>query len=203
MKHDFQAGLSLIEALVVSALFSLVMLVVIAFLGNGFIINRRVVGQIYNQRIARSAIDKITRELREITTGDNNQYPLVECGALSITFYSDYDIDDATERVRYFVEDGQLKRGTIEPVGVPAVYASGTEVVRAIVDDVLNDAGAPLFYYYPGTYSGSGVALTQPVSCSVVRLIEVNFKVDTIIEKQPGPFFLNTKIQLRNLKNNL
>ena len=198
-----QNGMGILETIVVVFILSLILPTIGSFLWSGLMINRRISGTIFNQRIARHAMDKLTEEIREITFGDNNQYPLQTCGPLEIAFYSDTDLDAQNEYVHYFVSNNQLFRGIINPVGNPATYPSGNEVQIAMIDDVLNDSSRPLFYYYNSTYTGTQSALSQPISCSVARLVEINFVIDTVIERQPGPFELESMVQLRNLKNNL
>ncbi len=195
--------MTLIETLIVTALFTMLLLVILRLISAGVKLNGRAMGSIANQRVARSAIDKMNREIREAATGASNEYPIVICGTLDIAFYSDYDMDDVKERVRYFVQDRKLKRGIIEPTGSPLTYQTGNEVVKTAFGDILNDSSYVLFKYYNSSYTGTGAALTTPVTCSVVRMVEISFKVDTVIELQPGAFFLTSKVQVRNLKNNL
>ena len=198
-----RSGMTLIETLIVTALFTMLLVVILNFINAGIKLNGRALGSIANQRVARSALDKMNREIREAATGANNEYPLVTCGSLEITFFSDYDLDDVKERVRYFVQDQKLMRGIIEPTGSPLTYVADNEVVKTAFGDILNDSSYVLFKYYNSSYAGTGSSLGSPVSCSVVRLVEIAFKVDTVIEMQPGAFYLTSKVQLRNLKSNL
>ncbi|HDS11676.1 MAG TPA: hypothetical protein ENN77_02105 [Candidatus Wirthbacteria bacterium] len=198
-----QSGLTMVETLVMVAIFGLIVPTIINFIWNGFYMNRIVAGQALNQSIARHAMDRMTGELRDMSIGAGNQYPLQICSPLVIEFYSDLDLDGQIEKVRYFIQDYELKRGVIKPSGTPATYDPNTEVVSTWITDVLNDSAHPLFEYYGGNYAGSGVSLSQPVSCAEVRAVGIWFQIDTVIERQPGPFNLHSMVQLRNLKTNL
>jgi hypothetical protein len=154
-----------------------------------------------NQRKARQIIDIIKKELREATEGEGNQYPLVTCNANEIVYYSDIDEDGATERVRYFMDGNIFKRGVVEP-NASGNYTGG-EQIRNIMNNVLNDAGQPVLRYYNSAYVGSGSPLAAPATCGEVRLIQIEFVIDAVLELQPGAFRVSSMIQFRNLKTNL
>jgi prepilin-type N-terminal cleavage/methylation domain-containing protein len=195
-----QAGLSLIETIVVVAIFGLIVPVILNFLWGSFNLNRRIEGAMLNQRKARQIIDIIKKELREAREGAGNQYPLVTCDANEIIYYADIDEDGATERVRYFMDGSIFKRGVIEPVN--GVY-TGQEQIRNIMNNVLNNAAQPVMRYYNSSYTGSGSPLSTPANCGEVRLVQIEFVIDAVLELQPGAFRVSSMIQFRNLKSNL
>lgn len=193
-------GLTLIETLIAVALIGLMIPAIIAFLWGGFNLNRRAQGAMLNQQNARRIIDNIKRNLREVTTGSGNQYPLDSCEALEFVFYADIDENESVEKIRYFLSGEDFKVGITAPAGT--TYPSGDEVVSTPMSGILNSGASPLFEYYNASYTGSGSALSQPVSCSEVRLVRIRFMIDMAIELAPGAFEVSSTIQLRNLKNN-
>jgi hypothetical protein len=79
---------------------------------------------------------------------------------------------------------------------VNGVYDPGSEVLSAVLTDLVNGAD-PLFYYYDGDYNGSGtgVPLTQPVNVNDVKFVEINLEL--------APFSLKTGGAIRILKDNI
>lgn len=190
----------MIEVLVVIALVGLIIPTIASFIWRGFEFNRHATGSIFNQQNARRLMDKLKSELREVSPGAGNQYALEVCEPLAITYYADADQDGIIERMRYFVDGRILKRGITEPSG--GTYPGGTEVLQVIMDNVLNDAGYPVFTYFNRAYTGTEAALTTPVSCPEVRAVKIALRLDTVLEAQPGPFQMSSIVQFRNLKNN-
>ena len=60
---------------------------------------------------ANGAVQQIVKQVRNAREGDNGAYMLEVVDDQELAFYVDIDRDDEIERVRYFVEEGELKRG--------------------------------------------------------------------------------------------
>jgi len=194
-------GVSLIEILVVSAILGLITPVLLSFVWNSVGINRRVEGAIINQRNARQVMDLVKKELRKARSGAGNQYPLQLCEPNQIIYFSDIDDDGQIDRVRYYLEEGTFKRGVIKPVGEN--YPIENEQLLTVMPHIQNDETQPIFSYYNSQFTGTGNSLVEPISCGEVRLLEIRFRIDTVLELAPGAFELRSMVHFRNMKNNL
>lgn len=171
---------------------------VAVFTNNGFRLWRATRAQIEEQEKVRTAMQQITREIREMKLADNGAFPIESATQQSLIFFANVDADAATERVRIFYQSSQLQRGVIQPTGSPATYPSGNEVVTTITNAVylIGD----LFAYYDQNYTGSEASLTFPIAVQNVHLIEVHFEVDSNPTEAPDATEIRTQITARNLK---
>lgn len=155
---------------------------------------------------ARRGMRVMIKEMREAADGDNGAYPLELADDYELIFYSDIDVDAITERVRYFLENDQLKKGVTKPIGSPLVYDPDDEKVVNIVDFVVNAGeGEPVFSYYNGDYPGDVVynPLDTPAALVDVQLVKVYLLVNVNPLKVPDNVALTSFVQMRNLKDNL
>jgi len=147
-KHFAQEyGFTLIEILISSAI---LVILAFGFLGLQYIIGRNQVSvwkSYLSIEDANQAISAMSRELRSARQNDAGEYLLETANDNEIIFYSDSDYDEAVERVRYTLTDNKLIKGTIEPVGSPAVYPLESEKVQ-VVSEIIRNGTNPTFYYY-------------------------------------------------------
>jgi len=196
-----EAGLSLIELLVVVALLPVVLLGTIYTL-NGF--SRATsanFAQNEAQSRARTAIDRMARELRNAGSPGLPDVPIERAGGEELVF----DTTDPLEpsggtgnpasvvRVRYCLQGGVLWRQvqTWTTGGRPALpppeacphktYGSQATVAEGVV----NDSSKPLFTY-------------DAVSPSHIGAIALELFVDTNPDRAPGAQRLGTTVSLRN-----
>lgn len=96
-------GFTLIETLVVIAIFSLMMTAI----AGSIIILYRTYGYTWEQSIAideaRRGIETLVKEIRTARIADDGSYPIEKAGDKEFIFYSDIDGDGKVERVRYFL----------------------------------------------------------------------------------------------------
>lgn len=176
-KYENEKGFTLIELLVSIFGFVVLMLGIMALIGNIFTVNRQQGTLLENQDQARKAVASIMFELRNAVISNTGAYPIVEASAQQLTFYSDIDGGLDVERVRYFLQNGSLMKGIVKPTGNPFTYNFGSETVTTILKNVAN-GNNPLFYYYDGSYTGvTDTYLTQPVNVTAVKLVKANLSV--------------------------
>lgn len=144
---------------------------------------------------AKKGIDGLNLELREATTAENGSYAIESAGEQSLIFYSDVDIDDQTERVRYFLDGKNLKKGVIEPTGNPATYNEANEVTSILSQYVENNA-IPIFTYYDENNN----LLSAPIPLTQIRLIHTYLEVNVTPERAPVNYAIENNVHLRNLK---
>ncbi len=203
-KHKNQKGVSLIEAMISLAVFSMALAMLYIFYVQGSEIDRYSSEQYQAVESARRGLKTMVKELREASAGDDGSYILASADDQEIVFFSDVDADLATERIRYFLEDNYLKKGTVEPTGDPIEYPEAQEQIIIVSEYVRNDT-APIFTYYNGDYPGDDInnPLPTPTRLIETKLINVYLKVNVNPETAPENIEIQSDVQIRNLKNNL
>jgi len=195
-------GYTLIEALIAVAITGILIVIIFEFIHQTFQMQTFISEQSQAISEAQDGIEIFTQELREVVPADTGAYGIVEAEENSLTFYSDIDSDVTTERVHYFLEEGNLIKGILEPSGDPLVY-SGTETELILSSSIVNEASAPIFTYYDQNYPEASTALAYPADVTSVTLVQVNLQINVTPERMPDTYSLKTFVQLRNFKSNL
>jgi len=196
-------GFTLYELIIVMSIFLVAIFITTTYIVQGLKANRFVIEFGEAVQNARRGTEIMAKELREASFADNGNFPIVSASDQILIFYSDIDSDNAIERVRYFLDGTDLKKGVIEPSGDPIVY-TGTETITIISQYVRNDT-VPIFYFYNGDYPADVVnnPLTIPPNLNEIKLINLNLFININPLLAPNSFNLNQAVQLRNLKSNL
>lgn len=197
------SGFTLIEVLVALTIFLLLLGVFTNFVVQSYRLQTYDVEQGEAVREARTGVEKMVKELREVTSADDGSYGIVPGSALteSITFYSDVDLDQSTERIRYFLENNQLMRGVIEPGSPPLLYDPAEEQIIAVTSFV-NNGDIQLFTYYNDQYPADVVnnPLADPVDVTEITLVQIELVINVTPTRAPLDFHQISLAQLRNLK---
>lgn len=201
--QNLQTGFTVVEMIVVVAIFAMISLAVANFQRSIFQTSSTVSGSLTTSYDARVILRTMTRELRTSSVGSNGSYPLVQAATSSITFFADIDSDNVREQVRYFLVGTNLRKGVIKPSGSPLSYVPANESVATIATNIRNSTSTPLFQYFSSSYDGTTAALTNPVSITAVRLVKINLTLDVDIRKAPVSRTYTSQVSLRNLKDNL
>lgn len=200
IRHQYK-GFTLIESLFGLALF-VMFSGAVWYLRHDFLQTSNLVqGNLIGQQEINRTFKTFSMEARIASTSSLGAYPLVETTATSFTFYSDAENDGLKERIRYFLQNGVLKRGYLKPTGNPLTYNTANESVATVVRDVVNGS-TPVFTYFDSTYDGTTEPLTQPVNMVNVRLVRMVLMINKNGNSAPSPSTFTTQISLRNLKDN-
>ena len=192
-----QRGFSLIEMIVLIAVFIMIVSAIVSSLSFVYKGQRFAFEQADATRSARTGIERVVRDLRETSYADDGAYPIVAMATSSVTFYSDYDNDNKIERIRYFLEGTDFKKGTVESAGDPPTYATSTEVVSTVSDNVRNTTlGIPLFTYYDKV----GVLMSDFTQVDELAFVLVRIVVNLHPDRAPEDFELRSSAALRNIK---
>ena len=190
-----QKGTTLMEIIVTTAIVGVVGASIATFQADTF----KLGGTVENSLIAADQARKLMRpmadEIRAMRISDAGAYPIELVDTNEIIFYTDVDGDIGTERVRYYLDAGVLMKGVIEPSGNPAVY-TGEETTTALVDSITSTT---TFYYYDSTYDGASDPMAYPIDPSDVRLIKIEFTIESDPNRAPIPLTVTTQIALRNI----
>ncbi len=194
MKNAF----TLIEALVTIIIFTLVIGIISGFIVMGYRTQSYALQQSQAIEEARRGIETMVKEIREVNSGDNGFYALEKADNFEFIFYSDIDLDGETERVRYFVEGTNFKKGVTNPEGFPVQYPIDKEKISILSSYVRNSP--PIFHYFNGEQSE---LLPTPARLKDTKLMRVYLVINIDPNRSPEDFVLSSDIQIRNLKINL
>jgi len=118
--------------IVALGIFIMVIGTVMYFVNQGFQVQNFSLEQTIAIQEARRGVSSMVREIREIQIADTGAYPIVSADDHEFIFFSDMDKDEAVERVRYFLDGSDFKKGVIEPRTNPTQYVLGDEVVNTL-----------------------------------------------------------------------
>lgn len=192
-------GFTLIEVVVALGIFTAVMVLVTMF---GLDIAN--FANDYGERLSSQdelllAMNALTTELRSTAPAANGSYPIVAAGSSSFTFYTDFDANSTTDRIRYFIGTSTLEKGIITPTGTPAQYPSSSETVRSALRNVIRGS----FSYFDTAYSGVEAPLSFPITdLSLIRVVKFTVTIDQATTTKPAAVSSTIVIALRNLKSN-
>jgi type II secretory pathway pseudopilin PulG len=197
-------GFSLIEVLIVTGILVLIGTTLGGFQKDLWVQNSFIQNSIIAESEARGAVKNFIAELRAATAADNGAYAIGLASSTAITFYSDLDRDGSRERVRYYYLAGTLMKGVTQPSGTPAAYVDANEKKQIVVHTVTN-GGSGLFTYYGDIYDAFGTTtpLTFPVDIMKIRHVAVLINIDADPTRSPLPMSFQSRVTLRNIKDNL
>lgn len=192
-------GFTLIETIMTIVIFTMIMGVISAFIVMGY----RTQSYIWQQSLAideaRKGIETMVKEIREARPGDDGSYILQKADNYEFIFYSDIDKDTATERVRYFIQGTDFKKGVINPsTSSPITYPLDKEEIFTLSQYVINQP--PIFHYYDG--DGNEI-VELPARLKDTKLMRVYLVINVNPNRPPQDFILESAVQIRNLKENL
>lgn len=195
---NLNRGFTLFELIIGISLLTIIVLLISSF-GLDIFESQIIFGSALGiQQEVQQTLKTILPELRSTRTSDNGSYPIFVAASNSLTFYSDANGDGSTEQIRYFLENGILKRGEIPPSGNPAIYNPANEQTKEMVHLVPAEAPA-IFEYFDLGYTGIEQPMTQPVNVSEIKHIKVNINVDPGIAGS-SLFNFSAQVTLRNLR---
>ncbi|MEK7095422.1 MAG: type II secretion system protein [Patescibacteria group bacterium] len=203
MKTQSQKAFSLIEIIVVVAIFSLIIVLVGSFQSNILVYNKYSSDVISSAQDARSILRTMVQEMRSAKTGNNGSYPIVQVATSTIVFFSDTDADGLQEQIRYFITTTTLTKGVIKPSGSPLSYNPGQEKFSILAYNIKNGTSTSLFEYFDSSYNGTSSPLVQPVAVNTIRLVRINLLIDADPRRSPLPRLYTSDATFRNLKDNL
>lgn len=192
-------GMSFIEAMVVIALTTFVMVAVTEAIATFYRVNAYTIAQAGQVSNARRGLDSLIRDLREMTYADDGTFPLAIMEEHKVGFYSDIDRDDSVEYVEYELASTTVTKRIYNATGTPATYnlsvADETVTVSEYVQNI-NQATSTFVYY-----DGTGAAATVSTTITDIRYIEALLIVNIDPVRDPGEYSLRSSAALRNLRD--
>lgn len=199
-KRVKQSGVTFVELMIGVALLVGLMIAIGTFMTQTYELRETSYASLTVADEARKLLRPMTNEIRSAVPSSLGAYALESVGTSEIVFFSDSDQDGLAERIRYYLDSGNLVRGEIIPTGTPLQYVSGNETTQTLIRDVTSLT----FTYFDENYDGTSDPLSSPFAISEVRLVRIGVAIDNDPSRDPSPLaVLETEVSIRNLKGNL
>ncbi|NTW22073.1 hypothetical protein HGA34_00835 [Candidatus Falkowbacteria bacterium] len=192
-------GLTIVELMISISIFMVFMIAASEFIIRG--LQSNVFGYEQEDAIsnARRAAGVMVEELRRAANGATGDYLFETVATGTIVFYADTDDDGLTEKIRYFADGINLKKGSIAPTGTPLVYNPADEKISTFAI-YLNNQSMSIFSYFD---TNNAQIVNPTANKTKIRLIRTTLKINVTPERAPADYFYSADIQIRNLKDNL
>ena len=141
-KTKNKSGFTLIEALIVAAVFGILWGVIGEFIVMIYRTQSYSTDQTLAVAEARHGLDLMIKEVRQARYAENGAYPLEKCGGKEFIFYGDIDGDGAVERVRYYL----------------AITGSGTRTAECTAPAANNSCNVDFGGFLTGTLKSAQLA---------------------------------------------
>lgn len=196
-----QSGMSLLEMVVAIGIYSILTIAVFSSITELYKYNAYALEQSNEVDNARRGITQWNRDVKEMTTAENGNWPLAIMEPHRLGYYSDTDRDDSVEYVEYILSSTTLRKFTYNPTGSPATYNLTTPDTEEILSEyVQNIEQATTTFFY---FDNNGAPLTVASPIINVRYIQMQLIVNIDPVRSPGEFMLRSSLAPRNLKDNL
>ncbi|EKE11204.1 MAG: hypothetical protein ACD_15C00125G0007 [uncultured bacterium] len=197
-------GMGLIEVMVSIAIFTMSMAGFTALFLRSWKVNSYSFEMGQASHTVSQGVNKVVNYLRKARQGDDGSYPIQSAGDNELIVFSDYNRDGITERLHFYLENGQLKMGaTVPTIGIPKTYPVGDQETLILADNIVNASSEPVFYYYNSKYPSDQInnPMVMPLDISDVRLVKVLLKIN--IDPGRGPENIETQsfVEIRNLND--
>lgn len=200
-KHD-KHGFTLIEAFVALGMFALIAVAVAWFVIQSLRSNDIIWEQLKTQNDGRAVVEQFVDDIRRAEPSSIGGYPIEDASTSTFVFFANIDSDIGRERIRFFLDGTDMKKGVIQPSGDPINY-SGTENIVTVATDVVNlTKGADLFEYYDETYPVTTTPLTVPDDLTRIRAVRIQLELEKDPTETPVPLHVEATASIRNLKSN-
>ncbi|MBU0597036.1 prepilin-type N-terminal cleavage/methylation domain-containing protein [Patescibacteria group bacterium] len=196
-------GFTLVEIVVALGIFSLIVLAASSILITSLRSNQIIWNQLSTQNEGRKVLQEVVNDVRRAEESSTGGYPIVLAQEYELIFYANIDTDSEREQIHFWLEDGILKKGIINPSGNPLIYNSDNEEVVELAHFVKNEEiSSPVFSYFDESYTGSEDALVIPTVVTSVHLVRVQLDLEEDPNKSPVLLHVESSVHVRNLKTN-
>lgn len=196
-------GVSLVGVLLGIAMGSALLLALMLFVTRGFGVSREQAEQVRIVEDARVQIERMSDAIRDARSTDTNADELATLPEevwlqrgedFSIDFLVNVDDDSDLERVRYFLDGSELRRGVRDPLTESSASEEITTVARSVRNSGLAEP-VPLFRYLPAEGDDAlGTPITAP---DAVKRVEITLMVDVGEQQAPGATAVSTIVMPR------
>ncbi|MCK5416061.1 type II secretion system protein [Candidatus Parcubacteria bacterium] len=193
MKIKNLKGFTLVEILIVMAILISIMVISSEYIVSGLKLSKFESEQETAVQIARDAMKIVTKEIRKASQSELGDYTLSSTTSQDFTYFSDINDDGKTEKIRYFLDNTKLVKAVTES-GADNLY-SGI-VATSTVAEYMNNQTEAVFKYYSADY-------VETSEINKIKMININLKINVTPTIMPNDYYIETDVNLRNLKDNL
>ena len=195
-----QKGFTLVEVVMVTSIFTIVMIAMFQSIETFYAFNAYSIAQAQQVDHARRGMEIMIRDIREMTFADDGTFPLTKMEPHRIGFYSDIDRDNSVEYIEYVLATTTLEKRIYGAVGNPPVYATTPEAVHILSKYVqnINQATSTFLYF---KQNGTNATATSTVTDILYIKAKIIVNIDPL--RDPGQFMLKSSAALRNLKETI
>jgi len=195
-------GMTLVEMIVVTAIFSLIMIAIGNTVATFYKANAYTIAQANEVANARRGVQTFIQDVREMTFADDGTFPLAKMQDNLIGFYSDIDRDNSVEYVEYeLIGTTTLVKRIYNATGTPVTYnttaADETDILSRYVQNILQSTST---FKYSDTYGNPAGATTTVTDIRYITM-QIIVNIDPI--RSPGQFMLRSSAALRNVMDNI
>jgi prepilin-type N-terminal cleavage/methylation domain-containing protein len=197
-----QGGFTLTELLMAIVLSSIFALGLYSFFFTGLTTARSHESQAIAQSTGRTALDRVTQDLRQSVAPDSTQAPLISLSPTAVEMYVDPSRTVTAgapkpQKVRYAIVGNQLIREYAAPVGATPPYSYGAYGADEVLVSGMTQGTTPVFT----AYSAQRAAFpATPTAAQLLATSQVN--VHLLIGQKTGntptTLELNADVDLRN-----
>src|SRR5208283_1476651 len=148
-------GFTLVEILVVTFIFTIIVIAMTEFERDIFYLNTVQSGSLSSATDAQSILNIMVKEIRASAQGADGSYPIVTAGTTTLTFFSDIYQNGVKEKVTYFLSSTTLEKAVFVPTGAPLTYPTATTSTAILVSNVRNATSTNIFDYFDSNYTGT------------------------------------------------
>ncbi len=200
-KIQLCSGFTLTEMLVVIGIFTILSLSITTAITELYKLNTYSIFQTTEVDNARRGMTQWNRDVKEMITAEDGNYPIAVIDEHILGYYSDTDQDESVEYVEYILATTTLTKFVYNSTGSPATYDLSTpdsiETLSLYVQNIAQ--GTSTFLYYDN--NGAQLSSTSPIID--VKYIRAQLIVNIEPTLYPGEFLLRSSVAPRNLKDNL
>ena len=207
MNIKIRNGFTLIETIVVISITSMVIMGFTIFFMRIWQMNHFAIEMGYATLFASQGVDGAVKNIRRASSGGDGSYAVELADATEFVFYANYDNDEETERIRYFLDENNdtFNVGVTnlkEPATVPPSYdVTNDEVITRVANYVVNNTSEdPVFTYY--NLSNEQLippSEGDPVNAGNISLVKILLFVNVDQIRQPNNVRIQSYVLMRNL----
>jgi Tfp pilus assembly protein PilW len=203
-------GFSFLEVIFFVAISAIILVAVMGIKNNVGGLQNFINQKLMSRQDLDQTFQILVTEIRSAQPSGLGSYPIVAATSTSFTFFSDVDRDSLIDQVRYFWATSTvsstvtniLKRGVIKPTGSPFVYATSSEKITTVVNNIILSTSTPIFSYFGSAATTTAVALTYPIDVASIRFVKINLWVDINPGVSPKASLFTDTVTIRNLRSN-
>lgn len=199
MINNHKKGISLIETIITVGIFALIMTVIVLSLLFFYRANAFNIEQAFAVSSGRKGVEQMVKFIREATIGEDGSFPVAEIGTSTITFFSDVDLDNNVEKVKFELSGTDFFKEVTNASGDPLGYSPTPDSVSTISENVRNiQDNTDIFEYF----DSNGALISDFTRLTDVAFVRVTLIVNINPSRLPNEFTLRSSATLRNLKVN-